>query len=92
MGRSDRIACEFSGEWAHRCLLVAQLDPASQVRGCLEPPSPLRAGDVGKLKPSSPLLAQAEPQLKPSSPLRVRNGCFGVFFGCRGVTGFNGCC
>ena len=73
-----------------RYLLVAQLEPASQVCGCLKPvtpllvatcvglkpPSPLRAGDVGKLKPSSPLLACARVGLKPSSPLRVRNGCF----------------
>ena len=48
-----------------RYLLVAQLEPASQVCGCLKPASPLRDGEVG--------------QLKPPSPLRVRNGGFGVF-------------
>ena len=59
-----------------RYLLVAQLDPASQVCGCLEPASPLLACARVGLKPLSPLLAQAEPQMKPPSPLRVRNGRF----------------
>ena len=62
----NRIACEFSEGRAHRCLLVAQLDPASQVCGCLET--------------ASPLLARARVGLKPASPLRVRNGCFSCVF------------
>ena len=46
----------------------------------------------GCLKPASPLLVSACVGLKPPSPLRVRIGCFGAFFGCIGVVGFNGCC
>ena len=44
---------------------------------------------AGCLKPLSPLLARARVGLKPPSPLRVRNGCFGAFFGSRGDAGFN---
>ena len=67
----NRIACEFSGEWAHRCLLVVQWEPASQVCGCLEPASPLLARARVGLKPALPLRAGDVGKLKPSSPLRA---------------------
>ena len=63
-GRSDRITCEFSEEWARSYVWVAQI-----LR--VKPLSPLLARACVGLKPSSPLRAGEVRQLKPSSPLRL---------------------
>ena len=51
------LHASFLGGRAHRCPLVVQREPASQVCGCLEPASPLLARARVGLKPLSPLLA-----------------------------------
>ena len=68
----------------HRGLALSARPPAY-----LKPLSPLRVSAAPQLKPPSPLRVSAAPQLKPPSPLRGRNGCFGAFFGRRGVVGFS---
>ena len=81
----NRIACEFSEEWACGCAQVSRIFRVKLL-------SPLHARARVGLKLLSPLRAGAVIQLKPPSPLRGRNGRFGAFFGCRGVVGFNGYC
>ena len=70
---SNRIACEFSGEWACSCARVLQIFRVKAV-------SPLLARACVGLKPSLPLRAGEVGQLKPSSPLRLRNGCLWCVF------------
>ena len=74
--RPVELHASFCGEWAHRCLLVSQPEPAGRVCGCLKLLSPLLVQAGSQLKPPSPLRAGEVGQLKPASPLRVRNGCF----------------
>jgi len=86
----DKLRAKFGRRW---CAVRARA-PGARARGpgppaYLKPLSPLRVSAAPQLKPPSPLRVSAAPQLKPPSPLRVRNGCFGAFFGRRGVVGFS---
>ena len=83
----NRIACEFSEEWAYGCARVSRifrvklLSPLlARARVGSKPVAPLLVSTCVGLKLLSPLLAQAEPQLKPPSPLRGRNGRFWCVF------------
>ena len=79
-------SCWFDDVCNVGCPLVAWPGPAA-VHGHRSQTLSARWPDC--LKPSSPLLAGICVGLKPPSPLRGRNGCFGAFFGRRGVVGFS---
>ena len=81
----NRIACEFSEEWACGCARVSRIFRVKLL-------SPLLARARVGLKLLSPLRAGAVIQLNRHRLCGGEMGVFGAFFGCRGVVGFNGYC